>query len=175
LQSFNEPGQESFIKMLTTLIKFAPKGYKPPSPFLIRTKYLDKKFAKTQAEMTLLFQDLEHHCALALQSDGKTKSGKRPIVNYIAQSPKGGHFLGCDDMSDCEKNCKKMADYICEEIRNTGKERSFALVVLDGALRASFPYIEAQMPWLTTMWCSCHISSHCFSRIASQVPTQCLH
>ena len=25
LQSFNEPGQESFIKMLTTLIKFAPR------------------------------------------------------------------------------------------------------------------------------------------------------
>jgi hypothetical protein len=63
LQSFNEPGQESLIKMLTTLIKFAPKGHKPPSPFLIRTKYLDKKFAKTQAEMTLLFQDLEHSTA----------------------------------------------------------------------------------------------------------------
>ena len=36
LQSSNEPGQEPFIKMLTTLIKMlAPKGYKPPSPFLI--------------------------------------------------------------------------------------------------------------------------------------------
>ena len=39
--------------------------------------------------------------------------------------------------------------------------------VLDGALRASFPFIEAQMPWLTTMWCSCHILSlffkDCFS------------
>jgi hypothetical protein len=75
LQSFNEPGQESFIKMLTTFIKFAPKGYKPPSPFLIRTKYPNQKFVKTQAEMTLLFQDLEHHCALTLQGDGKTNSG----------------------------------------------------------------------------------------------------
>jgi hypothetical protein len=46
LQGFNEPGQEPFIKMLTTLIKIAPRGYKPPSPFLIRTKYLDKKFTK---------------------------------------------------------------------------------------------------------------------------------
>jgi hypothetical protein len=66
-----------------------------------------------------------------------------------------------------------MADYICEKIRSTGKERSFALVVLDGALRASFPYIEAQMPWLTTMWCSCHILSlffkDCFSD-ANAVP-----
>jgi hypothetical protein len=49
--------------------------------------------------MTLLFQDLEHHCAPALQSDGKTNNGKRPVVYYIAQSPKaGGHFLGCDDL-----------------------------------------------------------------------------
>ena len=31
--------------------------------------------------------------------------------------------------------------------------------VLDGALRSAFPHIEAKMPWITCIWCSCHIIS----------------
>jgi hypothetical protein len=31
-------------------------------------------------------------------SGGKTNNGKVPIVNYIAKSPKGAHFLAAVDM-----------------------------------------------------------------------------
>jgi hypothetical protein len=36
---------------------------------------------------------MEHMCALTIMSGGKTNNGKVPIVNYIAKSPKGAHFL----------------------------------------------------------------------------------
>jgi hypothetical protein len=60
-----------------------------------------------------------------------------------------------------------MADYIHEQCVETGVERSFFLCVLDGALRSSFPFLEEKMPWISCIWCSCHILSlffkDCFS------------
>jgi hypothetical protein len=38
MQSFLITGDESFVQMITTLIKHAPPGWKPPKPHLIRGK-----------------------------------------------------------------------------------------------------------------------------------------
>jgi hypothetical protein len=159
MQSFLITGDESFVEMVTTLIKHAPPGWKPPKPHLIRGKYLDKAYAKTKADCKELFKDMENMTALTIMSDGKTNNGRIPIVNYIAASPKGTHFLAADDMSNVAKDNVKMAKYLHEKCIETGFERSFYACVLDGALRSAFPHIEAHMPWISCIWCSCHIIS----------------
>ena len=115
----------------------------------------------------MLFGDMEHMCALTIMSGGKTNNGKVPIVNYIAKSPKGAHFLAAVDMGLAEKDNKKMAQYLHEKCVETGFEKSFYLCVLDGALRSAFPYVIEKMPWISCIWCSCHILSlffkDCFS------------
>jgi hypothetical protein len=66
------------------------------------------------------------------------------------------------------KDCISQAKRVVERMTATGKERSFYLVVLDGAMRACFPYLEKEMPWLTAIWCGCHILSlffkDCFTK-----------
>ena len=74
-------------------------------------------------------------------------------------SPKGAHFLGADDMANVNKDCEAMAGYMVESMKATKHEKSFFLAVLDGALRAAFPHLEKAMPWLTAIWCACHILS----------------
>ena len=106
-----------------------------------------------------MFTDMEHTCALTIMSDGKTNNGKVPICNFIAKSAHGSHFLAAVDMGTKEKDNRTMAKYLHEKCVETGFEKSFFLCVLDGALRSSFPFLEEKMPWITCIWCSCHILS----------------
>jgi hypothetical protein len=167
LQSFNVVADVNFKAMISTLLKFAPPGYKAPLPHLVRGKHLDEAYAKTKKQANKMFTDMEHLCALTMMSDGKTNNGKVPIVNFIAKSPHGAHFLAAVDMGTAEKDNKKMAQYLHEKCVETGFEKSFFLCVLDGALRSSFPFLIEKMPWLSCLWCSCHIISlffkDCFS------------
>ena len=159
LQTFNVTAEASFAKMIDTIARFAPAGYKPPNPTLVRGKFLDEAYAITQEEAKEMFTDMEHMCALTIMSDGKTNNGKVPIVNYVAMSAKGAHFLAAVDMGLLQKDNKKMAEYLHEKCVATGFEKSFYLCVLDGALRSAFPHIVQKMPWMSCIWCSCHIIS----------------
>jgi hypothetical protein len=69
MQSFLITGDESFVEMVTTLIKHAPSGWKPLKPHLIRGKYLDQANAKMKADCKELFKDMEHMTALTIMSD----------------------------------------------------------------------------------------------------------
>jgi hypothetical protein len=104
---------------------------------------------------------MEYMTALTTTSGGKTNNGRTPVVNYIAASPKGTHYIAADadDMSNVAGDNVKMAKYPREKCIETGFEKSFYACVLDGALRSAFPHIEARMPWITCIWCSCHIIS----------------
>ena len=46
LESFNITGVASFIAAIDTIVKFAPDGYKPPKPHLVRGKYLDAAYTR---------------------------------------------------------------------------------------------------------------------------------
>jgi hypothetical protein len=121
LCSFNLTAVPSFIAAIETITKFAPAGYKPPTPFLVRGKYLDAAYEKTKKKAQVPFGDMEHMCALTIMSGGKTNNGKVPIVNYIAKSPKGAHFLAAVDMGLlAEKDNKKMAQYLHDKCVETG-------------------------------------------------------
>jgi hypothetical protein len=55
-------------------------------------------------------------------SGGKTNNGKVPIVNYIAKSPKGAHFLAAVDMGLARRTtrswpqCMIAFNELCEKI-----------------------------------------------------------
>ena len=158
MQSFDVAGHD-LKELISYIIKYAPKDYVPPTVDRIRGELLDAAYERTRETANALFGDLENKTALTIMSGGKTNNGKVPIVNYIAMSPGGNHFLGADDMSRAEKDCASMAKYLHEKCVGTGHERSFYLCVLDGALRSAFPHLERKMPWITCIWCSCHIIS----------------
>ena len=122
MQSFQVTCDSSFIEMLQTINKFAPPGYAPPLPGLIRGTLLTAAYEKSKEEAKVMFKDNEHNCALTIMSDGKTNNGKVPICNFIAKSAKGAHFLAAVDMSLKDKSNKKMADYIHEQCVETGVE-----------------------------------------------------
>ena len=167
LQSFNVTGDFNFVAMLETLLKFAPPGYKPPLPHLVRGKYLDEAYDETKKKATKMFSDMEFKTALTIMSDGKTNNGKIPIANFIARSAHGSHFLADVDMGTKDKDNRTMAGYLHEKCVETGFEKSFYLCVLDGAMRSAFPFLIEKMPWISCIWCSCHILSlffkDCFS------------
>jgi hypothetical protein len=101
-------------------------------------------------------------------ADGSDKT-RHPMVNYIAAPPKGLIHLGVDDLSGENKDCISQAKRMAERMKATGKEKCFFLAVLDGALRACFPHLEKEMPWLTAIWCGCHVLSlffkDCFTKV----------
>jgi hypothetical protein len=112
--------------MIQAINKFAPPGYVPPLPHLIRGMLLTTACEKSkEAAVEVMFKDNEHNCALTTMSDGKTNNGKVPICNFIAKSAKGAHFLAAVDMGHKDKSNKKMANYIHEQCVETGCERSF--------------------------------------------------
>jgi hypothetical protein len=160
-KSFNVVGPD-LSELVNYIIKYAPNDYVPPTAKRIRGELLDAAYERTQETAKALFGDLENKTALTIMSGGKTNSGKVPVVNYIAMSPGGNHCLGADDMGraeNAEKDCASMAKYLHEKCVGTGHERPFYLCVLDGALRSAFPHLEKKMPWITCIWCSCHIIS----------------
>jgi hypothetical protein len=140
LCSFNLTAVPSFIAAIDAIVKFAPGGYKPPKPHLVRGKYLDAAYEKTQKKAKVLFGDMEHMCALAIMSGGKTNNGKVPIVNYIAKSPKGAHFLAAVDMGLYRRRTTttRWTSTCTRSVwRQGGFEKSIYLCVLDGALRSA--------------------------------------
>jgi hypothetical protein len=60
LCSFNLTAVPSFVAAIDTITKFAPAGYNPPKPHLVRGKYLDAAYEKTQKKAKVLFGDMEH-------------------------------------------------------------------------------------------------------------------
>jgi hypothetical protein len=63
LCSFNLTAVESFVAAIDTITKFAPAGYKPPTPFLVRGKYLDAAYEKTKKKAKVIFGDMWGTCA----------------------------------------------------------------------------------------------------------------
>jgi hypothetical protein len=151
MQSFNVTADFSSIEVIQTTNKFAPPGYVPPLPHLIRGTLLTTAYKKSKEAAKVMSQDNEHNCALTTMSDGKTNNGKMPICNSIAKSAKGAHFLAAVDMGLKDKPNKKMADYIHEQCVETGCERSFFFCAFLTAR------LEKKMPWISCIWCSCHI------------------
>jgi hypothetical protein len=99
---YTSPCSPSSSPAIRALWRWSPPSSSTPHPdgsrrsrtsHLIRGKYLDKAYAKTNADCKELFKDMEHMTALAIMSGGKTNNGRIPIANYIAASPKGTHFL----------------------------------------------------------------------------------
>jgi hypothetical protein len=120
MQPFDVVGPD-LSELVNYITKYAPGDYVPPTAKRIRGELLDAAYERTrEAASALLFGDLENKAALTAMSGGKTNSGKVPVVNYIAMSPGGNHFLGAGDMGRAEKDCASMAKYLHEKCVGTG-------------------------------------------------------
>jgi hypothetical protein len=61
LCSFNPTAVPSSIAAIDTINNFAPAGYKPPTPFLVRDRYLDAAYEKAKKKAQVLFGDVCGH------------------------------------------------------------------------------------------------------------------
>jgi hypothetical protein len=158
LAAFSAVEKPSFINMLATIRKYAPPDWRPPSRKDVGGPLLDELHRKVKLKVDAVLDSLDGLCSLTFVSDGHSDKTRCPVVNYLACSTKGAHHLGIDDLSGEAKDNKAQAKRMVERMKATGKEKSFVLVaVLDGALRSCFPELEKEMPWLTAVWCACHI------------------
>jgi hypothetical protein len=159
LGSFSDAEKTDFVKLVTTIIKYAPPGYTPPNRKRCAGPLLDAQYDKTKKRVDEVLNMLDATCGLTFVSDGHSDKTRHPMVNYIAASPKGSIHLWVDDLSGENKDCISQAKRMVERMKATGKEKCFFLAVLDGVLRACFPHLEKEMPWLTAIWCGCHVLS----------------
>ena len=82
----------SFIAAIDTIVKFAPDGYKPPKPHLVRGKYLDAAYEKTKKKAKVLFDD-QKSPATAEDVGGIPGSERRADVR--ASVMRGSKFCHC--------------------------------------------------------------------------------
>ena len=130
---FADAQKADFVKLITTTIKYAPPGYAPPDRKKLDGPLLDVQYQRTKEKVDELLNQLEGMCGLTFVSDGHCDKSRQPIVNYLCCAPKGSIHLGVDDFSGEAKDCISQAKRMAERMTATGKERSFYLVVLDGA------------------------------------------
>ena len=114
---FNCVKNPEFIKALEMVAKHGP-GFKPPSYYDIREKYLKQEVDQT---MNLLEEyKLEwKKTGCSIMSDGWTDKKRRCICNFLVNSPKGTVFLSSVDTSNMFKTADKvfkMLDAIMERI-----------------------------------------------------------
>jgi hypothetical protein len=127
---FNCVKNPEFIKALEMVAKHGP-GFKPPSYYDIREKYLKQEVDQT---MKLLEEyKLEwKKTGCSIMSDGWTDKKRRCICNFLVNSPKGTVFLSSVDTSNMSKTADKVFEMLDAIVERIGKE-NVVQVVTDNA------------------------------------------
>ena len=76
----------------------APKGYKPPGYEKVRTTLLTSEKVRLEGALNPI-RNSGRISRVSIISDGSKDQRNRPLINVIAQSPKGAMFLKA---VDCE-------------------------------------------------------------------------
>jgi len=146
LGTFGDAQKPDFVKMVRSIIKYAPPGYTPPDRKKCAGPLLDIQYQRTQDKVDEVLNQVEGTCGFTFVSDGHSDKSRNPVVNYLCVAPKGSIHLGVDNLSGEAKDCISQAKRMVERMKATGKAKSFYLAVLDGALRSCFPHLEKEMP-----------------------------
>jgi hypothetical protein len=127
---FNCVKNPEFIKALEMVAKHGP-GFKPPSYYDIREKYLKQEVDQT---MKLLEEyKLEwKKTGCSIMSDGWTDKKRRCICNFLVNSPKGTVFLSSVDTSNMSKTADKVFEMLDAIVERIGEE-NVVQVVTDNA------------------------------------------
>jgi hypothetical protein len=129
LGKFADAQNVDFVKLITTIIKYAPPGYTPPDRKKLAGPLLDVQDQRTKEKVNELLNQLEGMCGLTFVSDGHSDKSMHPIVSYLCCTPKGSIHLGVDDFSGEARDCISQAKRMAERMTATGKERGFSALL----------------------------------------------
>ncbi|XP_058775073.1 uncharacterized protein LOC131649323 [Vicia villosa] len=127
---FNISNNEEWKTMFELVAKHGP-GFKPPSNYEVRGKYLN-------FHMNRINDELDEHRAVwkklgcTIMTDGWTDRRRRTILNFLVNSPKGTVFLKSIDASDKSKTADKVFKMIDDVVAKV-REDNVVQVVTDNA------------------------------------------
>ena len=164
------------FKKLVAAIKNAPYSYTTPNRQKLSGVILDRNYGTYEAERTsrLSMPAVRIYGTTAV-TDGATIQ-KHPLVNVLVSMclwPKAV-LLNVHDCSDhvsqgFSKDAEFVSDLVKGDLRKYKQNQHVDLLITDGAsdmtnLRSN---IESLFPWMSTMWCICHVCNCILAAIGS--------
>ena len=164
------------FKRLVAGIKSAPYSYTSPDRHKVSGVILDRNFDTYEAERIerLAMGAVKIYGTTAV-TDGATVR-KHPLINVLVHMclwPKAVLL----DVHDCSshvsqgftKDAEYVSDLVKADLRKYEQNQYVDLLITDGAsdmtnLRKN---IEALFPWMSTMWCICHVCNCLLAAIGS--------
>jgi hypothetical protein len=143
---------QGFIKVNPVTKQLAPRML---SSKAFSTTELDKTDTSTQEEAIKIKKSVQSDTGGSITSDGMTNVTNRPLINLLYVTPSGVFYQKTIDTSGETKDAAYIADKVIEAIEAEGAEH-VVLVVMDGACRSSFPFIEAKFPHIFCLVCVAH-------------------
>ena len=154
----------SWKEMIQTAIRFGKdnpsKEYKEPNRWRIAGPLLDAARDKTEERLQKHVEArLLYGCTVA--SDGWSDAQQRPIINFMVITREAAVFSKSIDCSDHmaeggRKDAQYLAEAIISEIKSVGPENVIQ-VIMDGANKAVWPFIQKEFPHITCAWCCAHV------------------
>jgi hypothetical protein len=150
--------------MLESIGQYGP-GYRGPSYHNIRVSWLERAVKRTSS-MTAKHEESwkEHGCSL--MSDSWTDVRGRHLINFLANSPAGTHFLCSIDASSEIANANMLADLLENQIDKIGRENVVQVVTDNGAnFKAAGRLLMERIPHL--FWTPC--AAHCLDLLLEDI------
>lgn len=116
--------------MLESIGQYGP-GYRGPSYHDIRVPWLETSVERTSS-MTAKHEESWKEYGCSLMSDSWTDVRGRHLINFLANSPAGTHFLCSIDASSEIANANMLADLLENQIDKIGRENVVQVVTDNG-------------------------------------------
>lgn len=96
-------------------------------------------------------------CGCTILSDGWTNSQSRPLLNFLASTPKGAKFLRAVDTTGKVKDALYVSLLLSEAIQQQGKENVVAVCTDSASVNeAAFNLLQPKYPSITWLRCGAH-------------------
>jgi hypothetical protein len=126
----NVVNSRSWEIMLESIGQYGP-GYRGPSYHDIRVPWLERAVERTSS-MTAKHEESWKEYGCSLMSDSWTDVRGRHLINFLANSPAGTHFLCSIDASSEIANANMLADLLENQIDKIGRENVVQVVTDNG-------------------------------------------
>ncbi|CAN1790177.1 hypothetical protein LINPERHAP1_LOCUS18730 [Linum perenne] len=118
--AFNAAREPEYYTILELAARHGP-GFKPPSYHEIRETLLKEELEEVE-EKLYIFKNEWTKVGCSIMSDGWTNRKRRPICNFLVNSPKGTVFIESLDTSHYSKNTQKVFEMLDEVVDKVGEE-----------------------------------------------------
>ena len=147
----------------------APKGFKSPGYEKVHTTMLSAEKLDLEAKLSPIHNSWLIS-GVSIISDGWKDQRNRPLINVIAQSPKGSMFLKAVDCEGQLKDSQFIADILIEAIELVGPE-NVVQVITDNATvcRAAGLIIEGKYQHIFWTPCAVHSLNLMLSKMGKKI------